>query len=136
MMRQIGVMTMTNYRIRFIEDPDAQFEECNGESRPLTAEEYADNEYMKDGLPVSYASYLAYYGNPDRHVYLMSEVQKQCECCKHWQTVGGTGHIDFMDDSLEIRYTDTWYSPDQITDKMGYLQEIALQDLEEARHAD
>lgn len=120
------------YRVRFVHDEDAGFEECNGESRPLTAEEYADNTYMEDGKPVPYAEYLRYYGNPDRHIYLQSEVQKKCPCCGHWEYEAGTVHIDFMDDNPELSYADTWYTPEQAETLPGYLREIALQDLEQA----
>ena len=112
------------YRIRFIIDDQASFEESNGESRPLTRAEYAGNEYRgclehpragsrplsdtQQGIgvctvcarriqPIPYDEYLRYYGNPDRHVYLGCEVQRQCPCCEAWKTVGALGHIDMMD---------------------------------------
>lgn len=37
-------------RIKFVVDPDAQFEECNGEARPLTEDEYRENPYR--GCPM------------------------------------------------------------------------------------
>lgn len=120
------------YRIRFVIDPDAEFEECNGERRPLTREEYKGNEYMQDGRKQSYAEYLSYYGNPDRHVYLQSEVQRQCPCCQVWSTVGGTGHIDFMDDAPELAAMDRWYGCAEIDRLPGYLKEIAKEDVDEA----
>lgn len=122
------------YRVRFIVDPDAQFEECNGEARPLTRAEYAENQYMQDGKPVSYKQYRAYYGNPERHVYLQCEVQKGCPCCGSWTTVGGTGSIDFMDDSPELEGTlDRWIPEAEINELPGYLAEIAREDLDDAR---
>src|SRR5688572_7065959 len=102
------------YRVRFVQDPHASFEECNGESRPLSEAEYAENQYMQDGQPVSYADYLDYYGNPERHVYLMTEVQKRCPCCGAWEFVAGTGGIDFMDDNPELGFADTWMTPDEV----------------------
>lgn len=96
-------MTPDNFRIRFVFDPDAQFEECNGESRPLTETEYADAEYMKDGKPIVYSKYLQYYGNPDRHYYLGCIVEKQCPCCSVWSTAESLWHIDLMDDDASLR---------------------------------
>lgn len=118
-------------RIRFVVDEDAEFEECNGERRPLTRREYKGNEYMRDGQPIPYDEYLQYHGNPARHVYLRSEVQRKCPCCSHWESVGGTGHIDFMDDNPELRYADRWLAPEEITPAMGYLAEIAKEDFAE-----
>ena len=120
-------------RVRFVLDPDASFEECNGEGRPLTAEEYAENGYLRPGgEPIPYAEYLEYYGNPDRHVYLQCQVQKQCPCCGAWSYEGGTGGIDFMDDDPELNATDCWILPGEAEKLPGYLREVALQDLEEA----
>lgn len=146
------------YRVRFTLD-DHQFEECNGEARPLTEEEYAENAYRAcpdhmragtqvldlggkgkpqiqgcavckrtDYVDIPYAEYLAYYGNPDRHVYLFAEVEKQCRCCKSWtDTDANLGGIDLMDDSPEIRAnrTDEWIEGDEIAKLPGYLREVA-----------
>lgn len=122
------------YRVRFTLDPDATFEECNGSGEPLSEEAYAQNPYMEDGKPASYARYLAYWGNPDRHVYLQCEVEARCACCGAWEYVSGTGGIDFMDDSPEGNQTDVYFTPDQIlTDRhLGYLREVALEDLTKA----
>lgn len=122
----------THFRVRFVEDPDAAFEECNGEARPLTEAEYAENYYLKDGARVSYEDYLAYYGNPERHVYLQCDVEKQCPCCQHWEYETGTGGIDFMDDDPELSQMDEWYTPDQVLTLPGYLREVATEDLREA----
>lgn len=121
---------MANLRIRFVLDEDAQFEECNGEARPLTAKEYAENVYR--GCPnhprskwppfraddkghawcgecgtryadIPYAEYLAYHGNPERHVYLGYEMQEQCTCCSARKTVDSLWDIDMMDDAPELR---------------------------------
>jgi hypothetical protein len=110
-------------RVRFVLDEEAYFEESNGESRSLTEAEYAENQYMgcpthprepgdgsgtcpRCGLqfaPLSYEEYLAYYGNPDRHVYLGCIVEQVCPTCGesaiHHDAVWG---IDFMDDSREL----------------------------------
>lgn len=126
----------TEYRIRFVEDPDAQFEECNGEARSLTEDEYRENEYMKDGQPIPYEEYLRYYGNPDRHVYLLAEAQAKCPCCGAWQTKGCLGSIDFMDDAPELRAVagETWFTPEQAERLPGYARETALEVLQEARY--
>jgi hypothetical protein len=151
------------FRIRFVMDPDAQFEESNGEARPMTAKEYRGNEYRgcpdhpragtrvidiggadrpqvqgcavcgrTDYRNISYAEYLEYYGNPDRHVYLMSEVEKRCPCCTRWERIGGTGHIDFMDDSPELAVMDRGFTVDEIATIPGYLRELAREDLVDA----
>jgi hypothetical protein len=118
----------TKYRVQFVIDDDARFEECNGESRPLTAAEYRENQYLRDGTPVPYAEYLRYYGNPDRHVYLACIVQKQCHCCSSWPIVGSLCNIDNMDDSPEYRAItlDKWYAPDDPA-IVGYLREVAAE---------
>lgn len=90
------------YRIRFVIDPDARFEECNGESRPLTEEEYAEYQYMHDGKPVPYLDYLSYQGNPDRHVYMGAVLDHRCHGCGVWHHVDSLWRIDFMDDSPEV----------------------------------
>lgn len=122
------------YRVRFVVDPDASFEECNGEVRPLTAEEYAENEYMREGKPIPYSEYLQYYGNPDRHVYLMSEVQKKCRCCGRWEHVASTGSIDYMDDDKELRLIGVWMTPEELEAQTWaeHLRMTGLEDLEEA----
>ena len=102
-------------------DADARFEECNGEPRPLTAEEYKDAEYMKDGMPISYADYLAYHGNPDRHVYLFVRREDRCPCCDSWKAGDALYGIDFMDDDNEASYIGTF----TLDDLPGYLHEVA-----------
>ena len=97
----------------------------------MNAEEYAENQYMRDGQPISYAEYLAYYGNPERHVYLMSEVEKACRCCHTYSYAGGTGYIDFMNDDPALAEVGIWYTPAE-AERLGHLREIALQDLEDA----
>src|SRR4029453_15521147 len=59
-------MTTDNktYRVRFVHDDDAEFEECNGQARPLTEAEYAEHSYQKDGRSGRYAENLDYYGTP------------------------------------------------------------------------
>lgn len=115
----------TIYRVKFVEDVDARFEESNGEPRPLTAAEYKGSEYQKNGRNVSHAEYLLYYGNPERHVYLGCILQRQCERCEVFKTVQSLWNIDCMDDNVEyVRVTlDKWYAPDDphIT---GYLLDV------------
>lgn len=122
--------TTPTYRVRFVVDSEAQFEESNGESRPLTREEYANNEYNdKQGNKIGYAEYLRYYGNAERHVYLGCELQKQCECCGLFKTVQSLWNIDCMDDNPEYLHAqlDHWYSFGEVKadPKFGYLGEIA-----------
>lgn len=115
----------TPFRIRVEYDPEARFEECNGEPRPLTEEEYAENQYMNDGVPIPYAEYLRYYGNPDRHVYLSVFLQRRCAACEQWHETGESLHnIDLMDDDPgadeagKVIEEAEWH-------KIGYLREVA-----------
>lgn len=100
------------FRVRFVRDDDARFEECNGEPRPLTEAEYLENEYRGCALhpragskvldasvspnvvacevcgnteytAIDYAEYRAYYGNPDQHRYIGVIVDLACGCCGH-----------------------------------------------------
>lgn len=82
-------------------DDDGRFEECNGEHRPLTNDEYLDNEYYRDGKPLSYAEYCAYYGDPDRHIYLYVKRQDVCPHCDSWIDGDAVYGIDVMDDDKE-----------------------------------
>lgn len=126
------------YRIRFTIDPDGQFEECNGEARPLTAEEYHGNEYLKDGQPIPYAEYLRYYGNPDMHVYFQCDVERRtpmCSCCQQvgaWVYASGLGQIDMMADSPEVDRYRGWLTPEQAWVMGGYFQDVARECLAEA----
>lgn len=132
------------YRVRFEVDPDAQFEECNGESRPLTRDEYKANVYLADNgtREIPYDEYLRYYGNPDRHVYLMSRVQRKCSCCGQWADAGGTGHIDMMDDDPVFAHhalglpTGQWLTEEEARQLPGYLAEVAAEDIDQARSED
>lgn len=150
------------YRIKFTTDLDARFEECNGESRPLTEEEYRGNEYhacpkhprtkvppkeTRNGIAwcgecgtrwcaVPYEEYRKYQGNPNRHVYLLCIVQRQCKCCQSWLTHASLGGIDLMDDSPEYRVVplDRWMEPATgvpFPADWGYLAEVAQELLAE-----
>lgn len=151
------------YRVRFVIDEDAGFEECNGEARPLTEEEYRENEYMGcpnhprgsktddtaiEGVgtcgacqtlyaPIAYAEYLQYYGNPDRHVYIGAIVEKQCGSCEAWSVADSLWHIDLMDDDddLQLITLDKPMNPDQATRLPGYLGEVAREMLTEVAAA-
>lgn len=141
-------------RVRFVYDDDHQFEECNGESRPLTEEEYTKNTYRAcpdhpragsqviQGLPqiqgcavcqrtdyvdVPYEEYLSYYGNPDRHVYLGCIVQVRCSHCDHWGEKSAIFGIDFMDDSPELYAIKVgeWMHAEVAAQLPGYAGEIA-----------
>lgn len=122
------------YRVKFVRDDDSQFEESNGEARPFTEAEYKGNEYQKDGKDVSYADYRAYYGNPDRHVYLGAIVEKQCACCQSWTVAGSLWRLDFMDDSIECQTVslDRYMAPIDALKLPGYLAEVARELLAEA----
>lgn len=162
----------TKIRVRYVYDADASFEECNGEARPLTETEYAENSYRhcpdhpragtivinqdppytsaqiqgcavcrRPGtayVDVPYPEYLAYYGNPNRHVYLGCEAQTCCVCCGEWRTTGSVWGIDFMDDSLELRAIDIgeWMTEAQAAALPGYAGEMAREQIDEARDAD
>lgn len=157
---------LSAYRVRFTIDQEAQFEECNGEARPLTEAEYAKNSYRAcpdhpragskvldtsvspnvvvcpvcakpadQWTEIPYAEYLAWYGNPEKHVYLQLDVEKGCPCCGSWTRVGGLGHIDFMVDAPELGYLDQWYTEAEVEKLPGYLREVAEEDLREAKHA-
>lgn len=123
---------MTKTRIRFIFDENAQFEECNGEARPLTAQEYKDNPYMRDGQVVPYEQYLQYEGNPKRHVYLGCEVQTRCACCGQWKPAVSLWNIDMMDDAIEYRCCPIGTWEFSSTAFSGYLREVAQELVTEA----
>jgi hypothetical protein len=113
---------MTN-KIRYVVayDEYAEFEECNGEPRPLTAEEYIGNEYYENGEPVLYDAYLRYQGNPERHVYLTVTRQDQCACCGTWTNGESLSNIDCMDDHDEAFCIGTFAYEELI----GYLKDVA-----------
>lgn len=153
------------YRVRFIYDEDARFEECNGEARPLTEEEYAQNSYMgcsrhprgyqgtkehdttakgQPGRsvcacgrlyePIPYEEYRAYYGNPDRHVYLGCVVEAQCGACGEWHRAESLWGIDFMNDSRELNAINIgeWMPEAEARKLPGYAGETARDLLSEA----
>lgn len=123
------------YRVKFVIDEDARFEECNGQARPLTRAEYAEAEYQKDGKPVPYAEYRRYYGNPDRHVYLGCVVEAQCPCCDGWTADGASlWRIDFMDDDRAYQAVtlDKWYTPAEAIKLPDYAGSVAGEILSEA----
>lgn len=147
-------------RVRFVYDEDARFEECNGELRPLTEEEYAENFYRAcpdhmragskalssnpndrgcaecgrptaDWIQVPYEEYLAYYGNPERHVYLGVEVEVQCPCCKVWgdppaEDLSSVWGIDFMDDAPELDAITIgeWMPAEDAVKLLGYAGDV------------
>ncbi len=159
--------TGAKYRVRFVIDQDAEFEECNGERRQLPEREYAkegpfrgcpdhpragtrvitfgiapDNSQQVQGCAICsrtdyqdipYDEYLAWYGNPEKHVYLCCEVQKQCGSCGHWECIAGTGGIDFMENAEELSAVDRWFTEGEIAQMPGYLREVAREDLDEAK---
>jgi hypothetical protein len=159
--------------VRFVYDPDSSFEECNGEARPLTEAEYAENSYRgcpdhpragsrvidasispnivgcavcgrRDYAEISYAEYLAYYGNPEKHVYLGCIVEAQCPCCSAWTAEGSSlWGIDMMTDdpalhrvaigTLRDRVAQgEWLTPAEALALPGYLAEVARELLGEA----
>ena len=148
-------------RVRFVLDEDSSFEECNGEARPLTETEYADNQYMacpnhprskvppartENGrawcgecqakyAPIPYAEYLAYYGNPDRHVYLGCIVDRSCPTCGHFDHAASVWGIDFMDDSREMDAISIgdWMDEETASKLPGYAGDVAREQISEAR---
>lgn len=168
------------YRVKFVYDDDATFEESNGEARPMTEEEYKGAEYYacpihtrgdksadthvngvgtcmrpiaqsdedtanarpghtpavcgRQYAPIPYDEYLAYYGNPERHVYLACIVEKQCHCCGKWTVGSSLWRIDFMDDNREYLEThlDHWYTPEDAVALPGYAGSVAGEVLSEA----
>jgi hypothetical protein len=154
------IMTDTPiYRFRFVHDPGTSFEECNGETRPLTEDEYQENVYRAcpnhwragsavidysttpptvgcavcgntEYADIPYDEYLAYYGNPDAHIYLGCEVEKQCPCCSEWSDVDSVWGIDFMQDSPEVKAIDRfglgeWLTLAEVYALPGYAREVA-----------
>lgn len=114
------------YRIKFEIDDLAEFEESNGERRPLTEEEYKENPYNdKTGRRIGYPEYRRYYGNPDRHVYLSCILETQCEHCGCWKVAESLSNIDMMDDDPDYLSLDlnTW--KDSPEDFEGYMREVA-----------
>lgn len=126
---------VTNFRVRFVIDEEGRFEECNGESRPLTEDEYVGNCYMKDGKPVPYSEYLRYYGNPDRHIYLGCIVDGECPCCLTWDEKAALWGIDVMDDDKALREVqlNESYTAEEASKLPNFFGEIAREQLEEAR---
>lgn len=165
------IRTGTRYRVRFVYDDQASFEESNGEPRPLTEEEYQDNQYMgcpdhprgyqgtkandtsdagrgtcacgKAYAPIPYDEYRAYYGNPEKHVYLGCIVEAKCNACDIFRTVEALWNIDCMIDDRDLHSvtistldqpTKSGYlSEDEARKLAGYLGEVARELLEEAR---
>lgn len=134
-------------RYRYVDDPDAQFEESNGQARPMTEDEYKGNEYRacpvhmrtamgtsrvengrawclcgKEYADVSYADYLAYYGNPERHVFLGLVQETQCPQCGTWKVTDSLWAIDFMDDAPELAAVNVgkWADPTTAAAWVGY----------------
>lgn len=112
-------MNTTRYKVQY--DEDKQFEEYNGESRPLTASEYQENPYIRNDGLVSYLEYIAYYGNPARHVYLGITREDQCPHCHTWYTGDSLWGIDVMDDSQEAQCIGTFV----FANLLGYLKDVA-----------
>lgn len=111
---------LEDYRIRFRQDcVGSSIDGCDGKPLPEAPEVYAENQCLRpDGTPIPYDEYCDYYGNPDRHVLLMADVQRKCPCCGHWtdEDEGGeplpsVGRIDLMDDSPDLYEIGSWYGP-------------------------
>lgn len=154
-----AIASLPPRRVKFTYDPDGTFEECNGEGRPLTEAEYAEGVYMgcpdhpragsqpdptKPGTgywicgrpgcgkalaPIDYEEYLAYYGNPDRHVYLGAICEEQCPTCGEWHEIESLWGIDFMDDSAEYLAinSDEWRPAAEARALPGYAGDVARQ---------
>lgn len=121
------------HAVRIVDDMEACFEECNGQPRPLTEAEYAENAYMDGDRRIPYAEYLEYYGNPARHVYLGIIVEERpigCGCddddiCGHWDTLDSLWGIDLMyDDPCAQQATGERLSIAEARALKGYLGDV------------
>jgi hypothetical protein len=120
-------------RIYFVYDDDYQHETPSGKPLPGTEVDYlCDGPYNRpDGSPLPYAEYVAYSGNPDRHIVLGAIVQTRCSCCKHWADAGSLWGIDLMDDDPALQgihistLNDRLPACYELVDLTGYLAEIA-----------
>lgn len=157
----------TNYRVAFVWDSDASFEESNGESRPMTEAEYAGNEFYgcpdhpraatrakspteqgigictvcgKRSEPIPYAEYLAYYGNPEMHVYIGTIIETQSGI-GDWTVAESMWRSDLMTDDPalhKVHVTDDepkhlhYYDPATARKLPGYFGELAREMLSEA----
>jgi len=115
-----------------VHDDDAEFEECNGQARPLTEAEYAEHSYQKDGRSVPYAEYLDYYGNPGRHVFIGAVLEEQCPTCGEWHSVGSLWNIDCMDDNPEAQVIGQTFYATRFDQIPGYLREVTQELVAEA----
>lgn len=152
--------TETLYRVKVVIDKDARFEECNGEPRPLTETEYAENAYrgclahlggpshVDPAMPgqgicdvcgkgfedVPYTLYRSYYGNPKLHIYLGVIVETLTLPIGDWTPAESLWHIDFMRDNPEARssFRNRWMSPQTAETLPRYLKDVILEVLEES----
>lgn len=152
----------TLYRVKIVRDTDARFEECNGEARPLTEDEYRENSYracplhrragtqvLQVGPPqiqgcaacgntayedIPYAEYRAYYGNPRLHVYLGVIVESMTPPVGDWIVADSLWGIDSMREDVEAKrqHRNRWLSPTEALALPGYLADCCAQVLEEA----
>lgn len=152
----------TLYRVKIVRDTDARFEECNGEARPLTEDEYRENSYracpkhrragtkvLSFGPPqvqgcavcgnpyyedIDYAEYRAYYGNPRMHVYLGVIVESLTLPVGNWTVADSLWGIDVMSDSPEAKqqHRNKWFSPAEALTLPGYLARVCTEVLQEA----
>jgi len=130
-------------------DNDHTLEGCDGKPLPESPAVYAQNiARVPVGYPevrpsadtsipyrdMTYEEYLAYYGDPDRHVVLGCQVEKECPCCGKWDHVQSLWGIDFMDDGEEWAAVtvDRTLTPDEALKLPGYLAEVAGELLHEA----
>lgn len=124
--RTARVPQLQEYRIRFRHDPFATVAGCDGKPLPEAEDVYAENPHMDGDRKIPHAEYLTYYGDPDRHVMIMADVERQCPCCRRWTDEDEAGEalpslcgIDFMDDNPEI---------DALTDLYGRGTRVAAED--------
>lgn len=143
----------TRYRVGT--DLDFQLDECDGGAMPMSPERYKGNECRAcpqhpragtkvldlggDGrpqagcavcgnteyAPVPYEEYVAYYGNPERHIGLFVVREDQCPCCQSWVEGGALYGIDVMDDNPEAAFTGDGHDTYTREELPGYLQEVA-----------
>lgn len=93
-----------------------------------------DVEHKHGGLGehniVPFEDYMKYYGDYNRHVVLVCDVEKQCVHCGEWSHVQSVGGVDFMDD-------DHWetgtFTEEEALALRGYQADVAKDLLQEAK---
>jgi hypothetical protein len=143
--RKVQPKPKPEYRIRVIEDSDYTPDGCDGKPLPEAEATYTANPVMVLINPAddpttgkrrkkTYAEYLKYDGNPERHIGLAVLLDRRCPCCGEWKDgVQALWGIDFMDDSPEYLKTSLSkpYAVSELANVPGYLAEVARELLQE-----